>query len=311
MGKAALIDEGDIIMKKDTTAAVLFINGQSNATAHRQFLSEEDRIYEPMKNVWSLDRNPNQSFDITDVTWSGWTSMGKNLGESQDHTASLAYFMAKKWQRAIDNGKNLPDLYIVQISIGSQGIINGMWNRDKAKVLKPGIGTEVDISLLPFALRINKLVIKNLTDTGKNPKVIGWHWLGCEQEVWHEAYLRDDFCERYDYHFDKMRESMGGDIPTYLYKVCVRAGCERYNLPFESENLINAEISRQANRCGANLVDPRDCPYWDARDNLYYGIFAEDRAHYLPKVQEWFAERFYNEVMENHYKEENKKELFR
>ena len=86
-------------MKRDTKAAVLFINGQSNATAHQQFLSEEDRILTPMKNVFGLDRNPNQSFDITDVTWSGWTSMGKNLGESQDHTASLAYFVAKNGKR--------------------------------------------------------------------------------------------------------------------------------------------------------------------------------------------------------------------
>ena len=284
-------------MKKDTKAAVIFINGQSNATAHHQFLAEEDRVYEPMKNVFSLDRNPNQSFDITDVTWSGWTSMGKNLGESQDHTASLAYFLAKKWQAAIDAGKPLPDLYIVQISIGSQGIINGMWNRDKEKILKPGVGAEVNISLLPLALHINKLVMKNLTDAGKNPEVIGWHWIGCSQEIWNEAYLRDDFRERYDYHFDKMRESMGGDIPTYLYKVCVRAGCDRYGLPLESEDIINAEIVRQAGRFGAKLVDPRESPFWDESDSMYYGIFAEDRAHYLPFIQEWFADRFFNEVI--------------
>jgi len=284
-------------MNKDTKAAVLFINGQSNATAHQQFLAEEDRVYEPLKNVFSLDRNPNQSFDIDDVVWSGWTSMGKNLGESQDHTASLAYFVAKKWQAAIDEGKNLPDLYIVQISIGSQGIINGMWNRDKEPIIKPGILGETDISLLPLALHINKLVMKNLTDAGKNPEVIGWHWLGCEQEVWNEAYLREDFCERYDYHFDVMRESMGGDVPTYLYKIVVRGGLERYNLPLESENIINDEIARQAGRFGAKLVEPRECPYWDAEDKMCYGVLASDRAHYVPKVQEWFADKFLGEII--------------
>ncbi len=283
-------------MNKNTKAAVLFINGQSNATAHQQFLAEEDKVLEPMKNVWSLDRNPNQSFDITDVTWSGWTSGGKNLGETQDHTASLAYFVAKKWQAAIDAGKDLPDLYIVQISIGSQGIINGMWNRDKEPVIKPGILGEADISLLPLALHINKLVMKNLTDAGKNPEVIGWHWLGCEQEVWHEAYLRDDFQERYDYHFDKMRESMGDDIPTYLYKVYVKKACERFKLPVCADDYINEEILRQSKRLGTVLVRAEESPYWD-ENHPHLGIFAEDNGHYLAKVQEWFADKFLGEII--------------
>lgn len=282
---------------KVNKVAVMFINGQSNATAHQQFLAEEDRVYEPMKNVFSLDRNPNQSLDNDDVVWSGWTSMGKNLGETQDHTASLAYFVAKKWQKAIDDGIDLPDLYIVQISFGSQGIINGMWNRDKEPVVLPGKLGEGDISLLPLALHTNQLVMKNLTDTGKNPKVIGWHWIGCEQEIWDEAYLRDDFKERYNYHFDKMRESMGGDVPTYLYKVVVRGGCERFNLPVIAEDLINNEITRQAKRLDAKLIDARKSPYWDEKDNLTYGVLASDRAHYLPFVHEWFADRFLEDII--------------
>ena len=284
-------------MKKDTKAAVVFLSGQSNATAHQQFLVEEDKVLVPMKNVFGLDRNPNQSFDISDVVWSGWTSSGKNLGETQDHTASLAYFVAKKWQAAIDEGKNLPDLYIVQLSVGSQGIINGMWNRDKERVIKPGILGEADISLLPLALYIQSLALKNLRESGKNPEVIGWHWLGCEQEVWYEAYLREDFKERYDYHFDVMRKSMGGDVPTYLYKVVVRGGLERFELPLEAENYINAEIERQANRFGAKLIDPRNSPYWDSNDNLCYGILASDRAHYVPKLQEGFADEFMGDVL--------------
>ena len=191
----------------------------------------------------------------------------------------------------------MPDLYIVQLSVGSQGIINGMWNRDKERVIKPGILGEADISLLPLALYIQSLALKNLRESGKNPEVIGWHWLGCEQEVWYEAYLREDFKERYDYHFDVMRKSMGGDVPTYLYKVVVRGGLERFELPLEAENYINAEIERQANRFGAKLIDPRNSPYWDSNDNLYYGILASDRAHYVPKLQEWFADEFMGDVL--------------
>ena len=74
----------------ETKAAVVFVSGQSNAHAHGQFLAPEDRIAVPLKNVFSLDRKENQSFDITDVVWSGYTTAGKNLGESQDHTCCLA-----------------------------------------------------------------------------------------------------------------------------------------------------------------------------------------------------------------------------
>jgi len=134
--------------------AVLFISGQSNAHAHGQLLKESDYIVNPLKNVFSLDRDPNQSFDITDVVWSGFTTQGKNLGETQDNTYSFAYFFAKLWQNAIDCGvADLPDLYIVQVSVGSQGIINGMWNRDKEKIMIPGPLDTVDISLFPWQCR--------------------------------------------------------------------------------------------------------------------------------------------------------------
>lgn len=283
-------------MEKDTKAAVVFLSGQSNATAHKQFLPEKDRVYEPMKNVFSLDRNPNQSFDIDDVVWSGWTSGGKNLGESQDHTASFAYFLAKKWQTAIDAGAELPDLYIVHISIGSQGIINGMWNRDKEKVLNPGTGADIDISLLPLAIHIQSLAMKNLCNEGKNPEVIGWHWIGSESEIGKEAYYRDDFRERYDYHFDVMRKSMGGDVPTYIYRICVLRDCEKYGIPTEAEEKVNAELERQAERIGATLVDPRNSPFW-RDDEFLFGVLYEDNAHYLPCVQEWFADEFLNKVI--------------
>ena len=60
----------------ETKAAVVFVSGQSNAHAHGQFLAPEDRITVPLKNVFSLDRDPNQSFAITDVVWSGYTTAG-------------------------------------------------------------------------------------------------------------------------------------------------------------------------------------------------------------------------------------------
>lgn len=283
--------------KKSGQVAVVFISGQSNAHAHGQVMEESDRVVIPFKNVFSLDRNPNQSFDITDVVWSGFTTEGKNLGEIQDHTYSLAYFLAKKWQDAINQGCDLPDLYIVQMSIGAQGIINGMWNPDQPKRMTPGILGEVDISLFPWALQINRLVISNLKRNGKQPQVIGWHWIGSEQEIWEQAYDRADLKQRYNEFFDQMLESMGEACPLYLYKLCLQRVCDKEGLPYRAFENINEALREQISRHeNVTFVETDKSPYWDEED-AHSGIFGEDEAHYNRKVQEWFAQQFFEEFL--------------
>ena len=275
--------------------AVVFICGQSNAHAHGQFLPEEERILSPLANVFSLDRDPNQSYDLDKVVWSGFTTAGKNLGESQDHTCSLGYYLAKQWQSAVDGGADLPDLYIVQISIGSQGIINGMWNRDREKVLIPGPLGTVNIALFPLAQHIFKLVMEDLGE----PEVLGFHWIGSEQEIWHEAYKQADCQERYDYFFDSIIASIGGSFPVYLYETYLEKACARFEIPLEAAAGVNAAIYRQAERLNnAVLVRAKDSPYWD-ENAPHWGIFAPDNAHYLGIVQQWYAERFFAEVCRN------------
>ena len=61
--------------------AVFILMGQSNATGHGILMDPEDRIEQPLKNVFGLHRQPNQSFDSTRLVWSGYTSAGMNLAE--------------------------------------------------------------------------------------------------------------------------------------------------------------------------------------------------------------------------------------
>ena len=283
-------------MKQKTKAAVLFISGQSNAHAHGQRLRESERITQPLRNVFSLDREPNQSFGIADVVWSGFTTAGKNLGEIQDHTASLAYYFALLWQNAVNGGESLPDLYIVQMSVGSQGIVNGMWNPDRERVMIPGPLGTVNISLFPWAMQVNRLALTNLEKQGLEPEVIGWHWLGCEQDLWDGAYLRADLRQRYDDFFDAMLASMGGTCPAFLYKLYLENFCREHGIPGEGNDTINRELLRQ---CGRHprmtLVRAEDSPYWDP-SLPHLGIFAPDDGHYLAGVQKWYAGRFFNEV---------------
>lgn len=274
-----------------TKKAVVFISGQSNAHAHGQVIPEKDRITQPLSNVFSLDRDPNQSFDINRVVWSGFTTAGKNLGETQDHTCSFGYYLAKMWQAAIDNGAALPDLYIVQISIGSQGIINGMWNQNKAKILVPGPLGVADIALFPLAQHIYQLVMRDLQD----PLLLGFHWLGSEQEIWKEAYKSPELDERYNHFFDTMLSAIGAPCPVYFYETYLTLFCRHYGLPEEAAVGVNAAIYRQAERLGAKVVCARNSPFWNS-DAPGYGIFAPDNGHYTAQVQSWFAQQFYDEI---------------
>lgn len=282
--------------KAKENVAVLFISGQSNAHAHGRKLELSEYIAEPLKNVYALDRDPNQSLELTEVAWSGYTSAGKNLGETQDHTCSFAYCFAKNWQNAIDAGECLPDLYIVQISVGAQGIINGMWNPDKENILIPGDLDVVDISLYPLALRVYELAMSNLKRNGKSPIAIGWHWIGSEQDIREGGYDREDFGKRYDDFFDEMLQAIGDPCPLYLYKLYLEQYCAKKNFPLNGLRAVNDALYRQCERHDhAVFVELERSPHWDAAD-IHRGVFAEDDAHYLAKVHKWFADEFFEVV---------------
>ena len=67
-------------------AALMILLGQSNAVGHGLPMAEEDKIKTPLKNVFGLARENNQSFDSQCLCWSGYTGAGMNLGETQDDT---------------------------------------------------------------------------------------------------------------------------------------------------------------------------------------------------------------------------------
>ena len=101
---------------KKTDAAVFILFGQSNAAGHWIPMEKCDVIDKPLKNVFGLSRELNQSFDNKKLFWSGYKSAGMNLAEPVDDTYSVANCLAARWQRETDLGEDLPDLYIVHIA---------------------------------------------------------------------------------------------------------------------------------------------------------------------------------------------------
>lgn len=290
-------------MKK---AAVFILLGQSNAVGHGVPMQDGDIINVPMKNVFGLCRAQNQSFDLASLCWSGYTSAGMNLGEEQDNTYSLANCLARAWQGHIDagNDKALPDLYIVQIAIGAQGVSEGyMWHPSYEKRLVPGKLGTVDIALYPFTMHILSLLEKSFAEMGREYEVIGLHWRGGENDFTvkptglHEALLGI---------YREMFAAFNATLhtpPIVLHElVCP----DRANLLdptgqyLKNMHCINDVFhTLQAEFGNVSIFDARRAPQF-LPDVYGNGLFIKDAVHFTAEVNTWVAEEILNTYLESH-----------
>lgn len=281
-------------------AAVVYIMGQSNAHGHAQEMCREDMVLSPMKHVFSLDRQDNQFYGLDAISWSGYTTQGKNLGETQDNTYNLAYFLATRWEKLAEE-RNLPDLYIVQISVGAQAVVNGsrfpgcgMWNPDHERIIQPGGWEEADIGLYHLAKDILPLVHQDLCRRYKKPAALGLHWIGNESDAETTAVYPVDFTARYDHFFDSILSAICFDCPVYFYQIlCTR----RDGFVPEGIDFVNAQHLRLVQKLPhASLYDLRESPLWDDEDPCF-GLFAPDMCHYRARTQKHLAQRFLKEIL--------------
>ena len=284
-------------MKNDVP--VLIVCGQSNAHGHGTRLATHEMIMEPLRNVWGLDREKNQAYGLSQVVWNGFTSYGMNLGEVQDHTCCLATEFARSWQACIDEGMELPDLYIIQMSIGGQGIAkyekgdHNMWYPNRPHIIRNGVLGQVDISLYPLAMEILPLAMQSIKNQAYTPRVIGFHWNQWETEVDTGGIAVEEARQNYKILFDGFRKAIGQSFPIYLY----RPLSDVYNNPegVESITRLFNELIQENNYM--KMVDVSQSELFDA-SRLDKGIFQNDLVHYTAKVQRWFA-RYQWENLEN------------
>ena len=279
-------------------AAIFILFGQSNATGHGSCMREEDIIKEPLQNVWGLNREPNQSFDTERLKFSRYTSYGMNLAENQDNTYSVANCLAKNWQKEIDNGANLPDLYVIQISIGGQGVF-GMWSPTREKKLIPGKLSDVNISMYPLSTHILSLLKEHLDRCGIEPDFIGLHWRGGEQEFWqHINNLKaDDRLKNiYKTMIDGWRSALGYDFPIIMHKLnfegLLKGLEDGKHIP--SMNFINEIYSDLCNEIpNISMFDSLNAPHYDPNNG--YSIFLGDMIHYNGETNDWVSKEIIKE----------------
>ena len=292
------------MMDKNCDAAVLIVLGQSNAHGHGLAMSEEDKITVPMKNVFGLNRALNQRLDLKEVTWRGYTTEGMNLGETQDHTCCLAEELAKMWQQEIDGGNQLglPDLYIIQISIGAQGISlakgekNNMWYPYREEKMIPGPLGTVDISLYPWTLKVLTLAMAQLRAAKKHPAVIGVHWSAGNDCTLAVEQL-GDLEKHYQTIFAGFRQAIGQDYTLYIQELLHVDRARDLGLTTDSMLFENAlQQARVKADPSVKMISAADSPYWQA-DVVGNGIFVADHVHYTEDVQRWFAACQFAEVV--------------
>ncbi len=284
-------------------APILIVLGQSNALAHGTKLAESEIIRTPLKNVHGLSREFNQAYGLDDVTWSGFTTGGMNLGETQDDTACIPNYFAAMWQRAIDNGADLPDLYVIQISIGAQGVAQfemhgwNMWYALREPIMKPGKSGECDISLYPLTTEILSLAAMNLIASGKRPQVIGLHWNQWETECLTGSKALNEAKENYENIFWGFFTALGSDktgknVPLYLYRPLTE-GYEQSRL--DRMNDIFEGFTNTYENC--KILDLRESSLYNDTPKTH-GIFQSDGIHYTAEAQRWFAERQWSDLFD-------------
>jgi hypothetical protein len=281
---------------QDKKAAVFILLGQSNAVGHGIPMKEEDKIYKPLKNVFGLSRKDNQSFANSELIWSGYTSFDMNLAEEQDNTYSVVNCLATLWQNHIDSGNvsGLPDLYIIQIAIGAQGVTDGyMWHPDREKKLVSGKLGTVDISLFPFCEHIFSLLHDSFSKMNIDYDIIGLHWRGGENDVTAtNEYLKQNLEKIYTRIFGEFNRLLG-EPPIVLHRIVCPdrmndmdpTGRQLENMKYINEVFENLQKSYK----NISVFDPRTAPQYipDVRGN---GLFIEDAVHFIPEVNMWIAE---------------------
>jgi len=268
---------------------VLFVFGQSNAHASGVVLPEEERITTPMKHVLTLPRAENQAYSPHPVVWRGYTSAGTNLGETQDHTACFPTEYARLWEDRAE-AERLPDLHIVRISIGAQGVTEGqMWHPLHPRRMIPGPRGTADIALFPFSCDVIRRALDDLRSRGMEPVVLGLHWFGTEEETGVPVEKLDVLPVLHRVLIRGWREAAGCRVPVVLWKLrCTDRSAsmgedprciETINACFDTLSLTEADV------CTA---DPRDCPAYDPGDYFNNGLYA-DGCHLSASTNRWMA----------------------
>ena len=163
-----------------SSTAVCYINmmGQSNGDGTSQFPSE-DAITVPLNNVYALtrpvaivDNTVDDGVAWTDEstwTWSKFTSDHALYNLSRYRTGAnwmnFTTELAREWQRLIDTGVNLPDLYLTHMSYSGNGFGNSAQNSTRYNPIESQASLRSNI--WTGSLKTHAWALSNLLETNE------------------------------------------------------------------------------------------------------------------------------------------------
>ncbi|WP_433259636.1 discoidin domain-containing protein (plasmid) [Streptosporangium sp. CA-135522] len=282
-------------------APVLIVLGQSNALGWGAPMSNSADLAQcaSFSHVKGLNRQGNRTVGATQATWTPYTCTGTNLGAEFNNglSYSVASATALRWERAVNAGTALPDLHVIYIGWGGQGIqetdgaLDRWWpDRDPTKI----------DSLHQLTLNTIGNSLRALQEAGKRPRIIGIHWNQWETEAGLNTTISASHVQQAFLNvLEPLRTMIGGtSAPVFLYRP--RATNAQ---PAPTQHVVDA-LTGLADRPAPNsyrLLDAADAtsatgtPLYQPSAPSNYGIFI-DTVHYSRAVQEWFVDQQWKTV---------------
>ncbi|MFE2722610.1 discoidin domain-containing protein [Kitasatospora sp. NPDC059327] len=284
-----------------TDAPVLIVLGQSNAVGSGVPIQDAADVAQckAFGHVKGLDRTNNRVTGAESATWSPYTCAGSNLGKEYNGGRSyhVASATALRWERAVTAGVALPDLHVIHVAWGSQGIQeasapDNRWWPDRDP-------TDVE-SLFPLTVNTIANGLRALREAGKRPRIIGMHWNQWEAEADARSTISADQVQRaFLGVLGPLQTVTGGtSFPVFLYRP--RAATKG---PIRTQYITDALTGLAARPApnpyrlldAAQAVSATGTPLYDPAIPRNFGIFY-DGIHYTRAVQEWFADQQWKTV---------------
>ncbi|MCX4682900.1 discoidin domain-containing protein [Kitasatospora purpeofusca] len=280
-------------------APVLIVLGQSNAEGWGAPLDAADKAKcQSLDRVKGLNRTNNRVAGATSATWSPYTCVGNNLGE--EHGEGLNYNVASatalRWQRATEAGTALPDLNVIHIAWGSQGIQQNDTTWGKALWWPDRDPTDVE-SLFPLAINTISNGLRALREAGKQPRIVGIHWNQWEAEASNGTTISASKVQQaFLKVFDPLRTITGGtEAPFFLYRP--RSTAYNQASTGHATQALTAIAAAAPYKLldAANATSATGTPLYQPTVSPNFGIFT-DTKHYTADVHKWFADQQWKTV---------------
>jgi hypothetical protein len=343
---AAVMAEHKIERFRPDEVAVLFVMGQSNSAGLNGLPADflltgasgtgSSVGAMPAPNVWGIRNDgwgniagnangsgapftqPISAIDqVAWVNWSDSTSSDMNLGY-YGGSGNAADFAAYAWQSAINAGEPLPDLYIVHIGWGSQGVdvaddaYSGCcgWTMHGVNLWQPLLDATKSptYALAPFARRTMYLGLKQILATGKKPRILGLEWNQWEAEALPQNSAGNVTTigrapRNYANLFSGFFGAVGSKFPVMIVKPLSVAFDNVANAVAPYDPAAHASMQKvfggfiEADPRTFSFVDASQSPDWNGQPPDF-GIFkggslggGDGSVHYNLDTQKWFGDQ--------------------